>query len=54
MDEDPDEVEENVFLPNDFCFVFFEPAPADRGHYFVFREPDETSLVEEEDEETDD
>jgi hypothetical protein len=26
------------FLPGDFAFVLFEPGPASREHYFVFRE----------------
>jgi len=26
------------FLPSDFCFVYFEPAPACNEHNFVFRE----------------
>jgi len=24
--------------PNDLCFMYYEAAPADRHHYFVFRE----------------
>jgi hypothetical protein len=26
------------FAPGDFCFVYFEPAPACQEHNFVFRE----------------
>ena len=33
--EEPDGEE---ILANDLCFMFFEPAPASRHHYFVFRE----------------
>jgi len=36
MEEDPEEEGEIEFLHNDLCFVYFEPAPAGRGHYFVF------------------
>jgi hypothetical protein len=36
------------FLPSDLCFVLFEPGPASREHYFVFREG--TGLDNEEDE----
>lgn len=38
MEEDPEEVGEMEFRHNDLCFVYFEPAPASREHYFVFRE----------------
>jgi hypothetical protein len=38
MEEDPEEAGEITPRPNDLCFVFFEPAPACREHYFVFRE----------------
>ncbi len=41
MEEDPIESEDYENLPNDFCFMYIEPPPADRSHYFVFREPDE-------------
>lgn len=33
--EEPDDEE---IRANDLCFMFFEPAPASRHHYFVFRE----------------
>jgi hypothetical protein len=33
--EEPDDEEVQA---NDLCFMFFEPAPASRHHYFVFRE----------------
>ena len=33
--EEPDDEEVQT---NDLCFMFFEPAPASRHHYFVFRE----------------
>ena len=33
--EEPDDEEVQA---NDLCFMFFEPAPASRHHYFIFRE----------------
>lgn len=35
--EQPDNA---VVQDNDLCFLFYEPAPANRHHYFVFREVD--------------
>ena len=49
MEEDPVESEDYEYQANDFCFEYFEAAPADRSHYFVFREPDEYLLDGDED-----
>jgi hypothetical protein len=38
MEGDPEEAGEQEFRSNDLCFVLFEPPPAWREHYFVFRE----------------
>lgn len=37
-EEDHEDDGEHEFRPSDLCFVFFEPAPASREHYFVFRQ----------------
>jgi hypothetical protein len=42
---DIEEPGQEVVQDNDLCFMFFEPAPASRHHYFVFRE-----VVDEDDE----
>lgn len=45
---DMEEPDEAAIESNDLCFMYFEPAPASRHHYFVFRE----AGIDEDDQET--
>ena len=38
MESDPEDNNEEEFRKNGFCIEMFESAPANRSHYFVFRE----------------
>ena len=38
MEEDPDDSQDYKPQETDICFILSESAPADRDHYFIFRE----------------